>query len=943
MYKFVHFHTHSDASQKDGLGPVSELIATAKELGFGALGLSDHGTLANAVAFTIECEKQGIKPILGVEGYIAIDSTIGHITLFANGNTGWENLVALNNLGHASAFREPAFTLDQLLAYSDNLLCFTGCPASPLNSLPWERALDVGRQLKLAFKDRLFAEVTFVGNMPTWERPYALSQELKIPVVVTNDVHFAERGDADVHRVLTRIKAGFTYEDDELYLKTPSEIMHHARRLMKSKFDESLVTKWILNSYHIAQKVEPVKLSAVQKLPRVDGAKSKLQSLATKNMGHILIGRKAPAEDVYEYRMRLEYELDIIDRMHYNAYFVILDDIVRQAREDGVRIGAGRGSGAGSLVLYALGITDIDPIEYNLSFERFLNPERKGMPDVDMDFDSERRHLVLEYAAKKYHAMPIATYSRYQHKSLVHDLAKHFLVSKPLEEQAAELGPESKQFLQICESKPEFQKAYDLMINQIRHKGKHAGGVVITNTAVPIERTGDTLSVGWTEGHNSELSYAGVVKFDLLGLSSLSILRRLETKHLDFDYSFPTHEEVFEIFRNGDLAGIFQFSGSSGIRNLTMQLQPTSIHDLIAINALYRPGALDAGTCEKYPDYKKTPRKVPELFADILAETYGVIVYQEQLMSIIQRALGGTFAQADLARRIITKGGKKMDDPVHIKELQGLHDDVVGGFIGRGLSPKEAEKWWSELETHGRYSFNKSHSTGYAMIAWQMAWWKFYYPADFYAECLNVDAANSQDYIMSAVESGVRIARPDINAMVEEWSAKDNTIILPLSALKYLSVDVARMIVSNRPYSGYSSIEEFMRLNPKKVVRAQAREALWYLQAFSKIPGDFADLQFPKGRIAVPMLPAEIMRKYLGFIIPTHKQLVAIKEYKDAGYLVGIVSGRKLKKSSYGPYIVYYLSPTGVFWSRDITDLVDGQIVAVKTTGRGKAKELAKI
>jgi len=933
MIGWVSLHTHSDASLKDGLGPVANLIARAVEIGQESIALTDHGTLANAVAFTIECERQGIKPILGLEGYVAVDGIIGHFTLLADGQKGWENIVTLNNLGHASAFKEPAFTFDQLLEHSEDVVLLTGCPASPLNTLPWERALELGRQLKLTFKDRLFAEVSFVGDMATYERPINLAHALKLPIVATNDVHFASREDAPIHTVLTKIKAGFSYNSVELYLKTPREIAHQAQRLMGKDFDLLEVSKWIKNSVSIARHIRPVKLVADQKLPRFDGAKDLIIKTALGGLRYYGLSTDKKYQD------RLNFELEVIEKMHYFTYFAILKDIVQYARDQGVRIGAGRGSGAGSLVLWCLGITDIDPIKHNLSFERFLNPERKGMPDVDLDFDSEMRQVVLDYAAKKWKAKPIATYSRYQHKSLVHELGKFFLVNKALETTAAELGPDSKEFRMICETRPEFEHAYDLILNQIRHKGKHAGGVVITNAIVPIERTGSELSVAWTEGMNSELSYAGLVKFDLLGVSALSILRRLEAHH-DFDYDPEKHPEVFDIFKSGNLAGIFQFAGSSGIHDLTVKLQPNKFEDLVAINALYRPGALDAGTCDLYPTFKSKPRKVPELFADVLEETYGVIVYQEQLMTIIQRALGGSFAGADLARRIITKGGKKTSDPVHLKQLNDLRVAVITGFESH-MTATEAAKWWGELETHGMYSFNKSHSTGYATIAWQMAYWKYYEPANFYAECLNIDTENSQDYIMSAVSEGIQITRPDINIASWEWLGCER-IILPLSALRFLSVDVAKTIVKNRPEGGYVSIKQFCELNPKKILRAQAREGLWYMGAFGKLPGTVKDLQLPdKTRPA--LTPSETMQKYLGFIVPTLAQYRRMQEHLDAGYTVGIVHDRKLRKSSYGPYVVYYLSPTGVFWSRETTDIQEGQIVAFKTTGKGRAKEIVRL
>ena len=941
MIRWVSLHTHSDASLKDGLGTVNALVQAAKEKGYDALALTDHGSLANAVAFSIACQEQGIKPILGVEGYISVEETIGHITLLANGSEGWKNLVKLNNLGHASSFREPAFTLEQLLEHSSGLVCLTGCPASPLNTLPFDRALDIGRQLKFAFEDRLFAEVTFVGNSPTWERPVALSKELRLPVVVTNDVHFTHKEYAPTHTVLTKIKAGFSYEDEDLYFKRPIELAHSAKRLMGDKFDLVEVSKWIKNSWFISNKIQSVNLKSPQRLPNIEGANFKLFTLAQDGLDWRETRGDIKTEEKEVYAQRIRDEFDIIKEMDFSTYFLILKDIVDHAREEKVRIGEGRGSGCGSLILYCLNITQVDPIKYDLKFERFLNPARKGMPDVDVDFESERRHLALEYATTKYKARQIATYSRYQHKSLVHELAKFYGVNKALSDDAAEFGVESKQFKAICESKPEFEQAYNVIIGQIRHKGKHAGGVVITKRLVPIERTGSELSVAWSEGANSELTYAGVVKFDLLGLSALSILRRLEEQFGESSYDPEFYPEVFDIFKSGDLAGIFQFAGSAGIHDLTVRLQPERLEDLIAINALYRPGALDAGTCAKYPEYKEKPRKVPALFKDILEDTYGVIVYQEQVMEIVRRALKGTLADADLARRLISKKGKS-DDPAHLDELNDLKGKVVNGLISQGFSNSEALKWWRELETHSMYSFNKSHSTGYAMIAFRMAWWKKFHPAEFYAETLNVDTTNAQDYIMSAVSSGVGIARPAINIAREEWSTKDGNLVLPLSALRYLSVNTAQAIVNKRPDEGYTSIKQLIELVGKRVLRAQAREALWYLGAFSEIEGSFEDLEL-KGKTEESLRPSEIMRRYLGFIIPTKKQLNEMKKLEDNGYTCGVVASKTEKKSAYGGYIVYHTSPTGVFWSREIVDLEVGQLVGFKTTGKGKAKDLVKI
>ncbi len=943
MVRFAHLHVHTDASLKDGFGPVSRLVNYAREIGYDALAMTDHGTLANAVSFSLECKANGIKPILGLEAYLNFGGYNGHITLLADGDRGWENIVKLNNLGHASTFKAPAITVEQLMEHSADVLCLTGCQASPFHRFDEPTALDLGRRLKLAFGDRLFAEVMFVSDVDTWSRSVWLSKQLRLPIVLTNDSHFPKKADAKLHPLLTKMKAGFEYNSSELWLKKPEEMRH--RVMSFGRIPGDVVDKWMNNAFRIAERIRPVDLAKAQTLPVIEDASEKLYALAADGLRALEGRREYPA-----YRERMLYELRVIEEMGYCAYFLIVNDLVSTARKMGIEVGAGRGSGAGSLVLYLIGVTRVDPIVNNLSFERFLNPERRGMPDVDLDFESERRDQILQYAREKYHAIPIATYSRYNHKSMVHDLAKMFHADKELEIQAAELGPDSDAFRELCENYEDFEQAYSSMLNQIRHKGKHAGGVIITDNLVPIERAGDQLVAAWTEGSNNELSYAGIVKFDLLGLSALSVIRRMkELVGLTSDQyeKMLADPAVFEIFQSGDLAGIFQFSGSPGIRKLTMDLKPDKFDDLVAINALFRPGALDAGTAMEYPAFKKSPRKVPTLFADILAETYGVVVYQEQFMRMIQVALGGTLGQADLARRVITKGGKKTDDPKHLAELEALRSAFVGGCVERGMTEKEAVEWWGELETHGRYSFNKSHSTAYSMIAWEMACWKKFYPAEFYAQSMNVDSDQAQTFIATALDQGIPVRLPHVNFSGTEWTAHDGQLFMPLSSIKFMGMAGAETIVANRARLAskkYESIREFMNLNPKKLVRGRGREGLWYLGGFDGVDGVYADLDLSKKKLEETKTAVEAMRQYLGVIIPPSKTQAMMKSLREKGWVCGIIESVVHKTSRYGAYNVYHLSPSGMFWIReDEQSLQEGWIVGADVTSTNKAKAVEKL
>lgn len=947
--QMAHLHLHTDASIRDGLGPVSRMISRVKAMGFQSVAMTDHGTLANAISFSIEAKANGIKPIIGMEGYIALDGEIGHITLLANGNAGWHSLLELNNLAHASEFRQPAFTVDELVKHNDGLVCLTGCIASPFQRLSLKEAQLLGHKLKAAFGNRIFAELMFVGDSLGWDRPMRLASNLGLKTVITNDVHFPLKLDGTIHPILTRMKSGFSYDSENLYLKSFHELVDAATRMGISV---EVAEESLRRTGRIADLIGGVDLAREPHLPHTHISKS-LEEI-------VRFGPRADALFRSNYNARFKTELAIIKAMGYEDYFLILNDILWHAQENNVKIGPGRGSGAGSLILYLLGITDVDPIAHGLQFERFLNPERKGMPDVDVDLESERRDLVLDYAKEKYDAIPIATYSRYSHKSLVRDLGKMFRLDKDLIDQAADKGDSSPEFAGILEDYPEFEVAYEAIMGQVRHKGKHAGGVIITDTPVPVERiSNNELAAAWTEGQRNELSYAGIVKFDLLGLSVLSALRRLEETYpheIETISRDPSdHPEIFEeIFKKGRLSGIFQFAGSEGIRKLTMELQPETFEELVAINAVYRPGAIDAGATEKFPEWKKSPRPVPEYIEDILAPTFGAIVYQEQMMEIYRRTVGGTLGTADLARRYITKS--KPGDPVWEKHIRDIHDAFVKGATRNWkLSPKEAEGLWDELATHSRYSFNKSHATAYTMIAWQCAYWKYHRPAAFYAAMLNTDKSNQQTYMIDAVMDGVKILPPHVNHSTTEWvsPAEGKTgLHMPLSAIKFLGDAGVEEIVEVRkglPTGEFENLEQFMELVPKKLVRARAREGLIMLGGFKGLWEELVDspeelhelLALKSGAIEFGMDKAARQQKYLGFIVPDKRFIDTMARYKKLGWTCGIIDSVDNRSGKFGPYAVYRISPNGVFWSRDIMDLEKGQPVAVKISDKnGKANSI---
>jgi DNA polymerase-3 subunit alpha len=774
-----------------------------------------------------------------------------------------------------------------------------------------------------------------VSDADNHSQALKLAEYLNLKVVITNDTHFAMKEQAPIHTVLTQIKAGFEYNSGSLYLKTREEMMMAATKFVSS----SKADEWLSRAFMIGEKIGRVDLHANQSLPVVERAFSEIQEIVMPKA--IMLGP--------DYVTRAKYELDIIEKMGFSTYFAILHDVVRYAKTSNVRVGPGRGSGAGSLVLYLLQITTVDPLQYDLPFERFLNPERKGMPDVDTDFDTEGRSRVLEYARTKWGAIPIATFSHYQHKQLVHDLSKHFRIPRDVDESASEKGPESAEFLELHDKNFEFGHAYDTIIGQIRHKGKHAGGSIITNTVVPIERTsGGELVVSWTEGERGELSYAGVVKYDFLGVSALSILKALEKEYGCHAAEPTTGSPVFQLFREGRLNGIFQFSGSDGIRSLTMKLEPTAFDDLVAINALYRPGALDVGATESYPEWKKTPRKVHPLIKDILEPTYGAIVYQEQVMAIYAKMTGGTLGAADDARRVIVKS--KETDPTWVAKFTKLKMDFVEGCVHQGLATKEATELWTELAAHSRYSFNKAHSVSYAMIAWEMAWWKFYHPASFYAAYMNVDSTDAQSILVAAIKDGIKLSLPNINKSDGDYIAHGDTIYLPLSSIKFVSTNAVLDIVEARKRGGdFLSGEDFMKRTTKKAVRAQARKGLYMMRAFNGLKASLKDLAIEDGEV----LPAgigvsnETLLKHMGFIIPSKEDLDRIETLKDSGWKAGIIGEIVDKVSRYGPYKVFKLVPDGIFWARTAEmslKLAIGDVVKAKcSASTGKAMKVQKI
>lgn len=938
--RFNHLHCHTEMSP-DGLGSVENFVKFAKETGFDAIAMTDHGTLGNAVSFWAACSYQEIKPIFGDEIYLEWNGKRHHLTLNALNKVGFNNLIKINNLSHANwVSGYPLTTVDMLSANSEGIAFFSGCPASPMYEGSFSDGSNfIGTMYDIFGKDNSYIEFMFMRE--TTERAFEMQKRFGLKSLVTNDVHFTKRNFAKAHKVMTECRSGYSYESSNLFMKTPQE-MYDSGIVY---FEDGFVKKLMAETCEFANRVETWSMKSTPKLPHaghlVPAMISEIWSGFEKDI-------EALGEDKrVERQERLQYELNTLDATGFFEYFAILYDIISFAKKNNIVIGPGRGSAAGCYALYLLGITGIDPIKYDLYFDRFLNASRKEYPDVDIDIESDRRGEVIAYAKKTWGALPIATYSTYNHKVLVHDLARHYKLDKAVADKAADAGPESNLFDDFLALHPDLDLVYNAMSGQIRHTGKHAGGIIITDQPVPIERNGEELVGAWVEGISAkQLTTVGIVKYDMLGLQSLSqlaMMRRLSG--IDFEKLEPEDDlKPLELFRKGDVLGIFQWTGSDGIRDLTVNIQPTTFTDLAVINALYRPGALDAGTAQKYPDYKLKPRKFHPRIDKILEETYGIIVFQEQVMAIFAEIVGGTMADADLARRVIFK--TKVGDPVWEKSVIDLTAKFFDSGKKEGFPQIMLEQIWSEIQTHSRYSFNRAHAAAYAKVAYWMAWFKYYKPDIFYSAMLSSDGENAQGYVLEMVKRDVQITFPKIsNPLLKVEPDGTGGVRLPISIVKSVSENTAAKIIDEFNANGpFASLEDFEKRVPRRNCNSRVRKNLRLVGAFDGLLGDkkkfFGDDEDVDFNVAMQL-------EVLGFVIPPKSVVELIDESVRDNVACGFVTSWHDKTNAKGKrYRVYRLSPTGMFWSNDeskIEKIKDGDLLKVRKNNYGKEMEVKRI
>ena len=818
MPDFTHLHLHTLYSLLDGAIRLPDLMKSCADTGMKAVAVTDHGNMFGVVNFYQEAKKHGIKPIIGFEAYVAGEKGMGdksqrvgnHLVLLAQNEIGYRNLRYLSTKAFTEGFYyDPRVDKPLLKAHSDGVIALTACMAGAVPKAIRRGDMDEARKevrdLKSIFGDRLYLEIqsnALKEQLPVNTGICALAREEGLPLVATADSHYVRRGDAKAHEVLMAIASGRTFDDpkrlrhetEELYIKSPDEMYGSLEAVtgVGAEWKEAVHNTWqIAQMCNVDLNLKDKYLPKFQ-VPEGETLDSYLQRRAREGLDQRFaeIAKTGRRVDADMYRERLERELGVIIKMQFAGYFLIVQDFINWAKRNGIPVGPGRGSGAGSLVAYSLRITDIDPLPYNLLFERFLNPERVSMPDFDVDFCQDRRGEVINYVTGKYgkeNVAQIITYGALSAKSAIKDVARVMgLPFAEVNELTRNIPPlidghpptiakalEAEPKLQaIQESKPIFKTIIEFaraLEGLTRSTGMHAAGVVIGEKPlweyVPLCKGQNGELV--TQFAKDEVELAGLIKFDFLGLTTLTVIdhavklinRRVE-QPIDIALLPLDDKKTYEIISKGDTAGVFQME-SSGFTEMVKKLKPSVFEDIIAAGALYRPGPLDSGMVDVFINRKHGRERVTyphPLLEPILKDTYGVIVYQEQVMQIAQVLAGYSLGRADLLRRGM---GKKKAE-VMAKERGGF----VEGCARNQVPDKLANEIFDLMEKFAEYGFNKSHSAAYGLITYQTAWLKAHYPVEFMAALLTSEKDNTDKVVAHIAEArgdGITVLQPDVN------------------------------------------------------------------------------------------------------------------------------------------------------------------------------------
>ena len=901
---FTHLHVHTEYSLLDGSSKIKEILARAKELGQDSLAITDHGVMYGVIDFYKAAGEIGIKPIIGCEVYVApgsrfekentvSDERYRHLVLLAENDTGYSNLMKIVSKGFIEGFYyKPRVDMEVLERYHEGVIALSACLAGEIPGNLIKGNYEGAKEAALRFR-KLFGEDNFFLELQDHGIPeqktvnagiVRLAKETGIKLVATNDVHYTFAEDAEAHDILLCIQTQKKVQDEDRMRYEGSQYYLKSEEEMRGLFPYA--PEAIENTADIAKRCNVNIEFGHYKLPKFDvpegyTAETYLRSLCTEGLKKRYAG--VSKEAFKELEERLEYELDTIKGMGFTDYFLIVWDFIKYGRDHGIVVGPGRGSAAGSIVAYSLGITNIDPIRYSLLFERFLNPERVTMPDIDVDFCYERRQEVIDYVVRKYgkdRVVQIVTFGTLQARGVLRDVGRALNMPYSKVDQIAKMIPEelgitltkamevNPDLSSAYASDPEVKKLVDMSLRLEglpRHCSMHAAGVVISNAPaddyVPLSRSADdSITTQYTMTTLEEL---GLLKMDFLGLRTLTVIQdavksvnvTLEEEYrkdhggssegfvpLDIDEIDYDDKKVFDLIASGKTEGIFQLE-STGMKNFMKELRPGSMEDIIAGISLYRPGPMDF--IPKYIKGKQEPETITydcEQLRPILESTYGCIVYQEQVMQIVRNLAGYSFGRSDLVRRAMAKKKQSVMEKERENFVHGNESEKVPGCASLGISEKIANKIYDDMTDFAKYAFNKSHAAAYAVVAYQTAYLKCYYPVHFMAALITSVIDNSgktAGYISVCRKMGIAVLPPDVNEGNVSFTVTGNSIRYSLSAIKGVGRPVVEAIVAERNLNGpYTGFKNFVERLSSKETNKRVIESLIKAGAFDTLPGN---------------------------------------------------------------------------------------------------------
>ena len=894
---FTHLHVHTEYSLLDGSNKIKEYVARVKKLGMDSAAITDHGVMYGVIDFYKEAKAQGIKPILGCEVYVApgsrFDKEAGnnedryyHLVLLAENNEGYQNLMKIVSIGFIDGFYyKPRVDIETLETYHEGIIALSAClageiPRYIMRGMYEEACKSALRYQNIFGKNNFFLELQDHG-MPEQKQVnqslLRMSREMGIELVATNDVHYTYAEDVKPHDILLCLQTGkrlsdedrMRYEGGQYFVKSPEE--------MATLFPYA--PEALENTYKIAQRCNVEIEFGVTKLPKYDVPEGYTSWEYLNKLCWDGFAERYP-DDTGKLRDQLTYELSIIQKMGYVDYFLIVWDFIKYSRDHGIAVGPGRGSAAGSLVSYTLGITNIDPAKYQLLFERFLNPERVSMPDIDVDFCFERRQEVIDYVVRKYgkdRVAQIVTFGTLAARGVLRDVGRVMDMPYAFVDSIAKMVPQELNITldRALKTNPEFKTLYDTneQVKELvdmsmrleglpRHTSMHAAGVVISQKAVdeyvPLSRAQDgSLTTQFTMTTLEEL---GLLKMDFLGLRTLTVIqnavRMAEQGHgckIDVDHIDYNDKAVLDSLGTGKTDGVFQLE-STGMKNFMKELKPQSLEDIIAGISLYRPGPMDF--IPQYIRGKNHPETItydcPQL-ESILEPTYGCIVYQEQVMQIVQKLAGYTLGRADLVRRAMSKKKAAVMQQERQNFVYGNEAEGVPGCISRGIQENVANKIYDDMIDFAKYAFNKSHAAAYAVVAYQTAWLKYYYPVEFMAALMTSVIDNStkvSEYILTCRQMNIGILAPDVNESESAFSVSGGAIRYGLNAIKSIGRPVIESIIAERKAGGpYVDLSDFIHRLPGKDVNKRVVENLIKSGAFDSFPANRRQMMLIYGQI----------------------------------------------------------------------------------------------